>query len=181
MIKFPEAIHREERLCGLARSWPRASCQNRMTANESDLIKMNRWPTHRWNMNYIDTLQCTEAASGICVHPPVHTVCFFISVLSWFIFFPSSSVCQSVRPSVCNPPSWQPACLYPPPKISRLCATKWLLSRYYPQCFIRFFWCQNSVVQVEELDTSNRMAALLIRIFLLMGKLSYNMDSTNIK
>lgn len=83
---------------------------------------------------------CSHFPAGIrCMYVP-HTYVSLCLSLRYSTFF-SSSVCQSVRPSVCISPSWQPACLHPttttttapsPPPSSLLTvlfAAKWLLSR----------------------------------------------------
>lgn len=71
---------------------------------------------------------------------PVYTVHVFVSILSLVYFFPSSAVCQSVRPSVCISPSWQPA--WSPPSFDAIYRNDSCLKILHPVlCVPGFIGC----------------------------------------
>ncbi len=146
----------------------------------------------------VDSLQHTDVLALLCRYMHAYTSCTYVSLclsLRWSTFF-SSSVCQSVRPSVCISPSWQPACLHFSPPFTVLFAAKWLLSRsvfriflpakntHNSECVLSIpCWMEAFVLRMleaeeilPEIEMSARMAELLIRTFPLMGlHLSYEM------
>lgn len=115
------------------RSWPGTLYQNWMSVNG------NTFQTTEEQHVSIDWLQCTDVLKHVCPSWGPYILSILYASLCpsyhYFTFFPSSSVCQSVRPSVCISPSWQPA-YSPPPPPSDAIYRNWLLSENTSPCFV---------------------------------------------
>lgn len=141
--KFPKAMQGHNHLREMAQIVTRNIISELNVSERKHFPDNRRAACQHW---LVAMHRCAQTCVQILrpIHP-VYTVRIFVSVLSLLYFFPSSSVCQSVRPSVCISPSWQPA--YSPPTPFRCYLQKWLLSENTSPCFVRspvlqifFFW-----------------------------------------
>lgn len=109
--KFPEAMQRDNHL--------RETTQSLTWNIMSKWMPVNRDAsrTTEAQHNRMDSQIHRHAETYVQILRPIHpmyTIHVFVSILSLVYLFFSSSVCQSVRPSVYISPLWQPACSPPP-------------------------------------------------------------------